>query len=368
MIVKKISLIPLRIPLVEPFIISLGPLTHAENVFVKMELDDGSIGWGECSPFRSIHGENIATCMAIGKEIAAQFINCEVTTPDRLLQLMDRAVYGNTSIKSAFDIAFHDLLSRRKEMPLYKFLGGTSTRTLFTDYTVSLSSLEKMTADALKIISNGFPVVKVKLGGTPTEDVERIQAIRTAIGDDIPIRIDANQGWNLSGATIALNEMKQLKIQVCEEPLPRWKYHELPLLRQAINIPLMADESCFDEHDAQKLITLQACDGFNIKLGKSSGIVRAQRIAELAKNNNILLQVGGFLESRLGFTAAAHFALAHPSINYIDFDTPLMFTEDPVEGGITYGNNGSITLSDRPGLGAGLKPDSFQENDQIIVQ
>jgi hypothetical protein len=368
MIIKRISLIPLRIPLVEPFIISLGPLTHAENVLVKMEREDGSIGWGECSPFRSIHGENIATCMAIGKEIAAQLIHCEVTRPDQLLQLMDRTVYGNTSIKSAFDIAFHDLLSREKEVPLYKLLGGTSTRTLFTDYTISLSSREKMTADAVKIIDNGFPVVKVKLGGTPTEDIERIQAIRAAIGYATPIRIDANQGWDLSGATIALNALEQLKIQVCEEPLPRWKYHELPSLRRAVKIPLMADESCFDEHDAQKLIALQACDGFNIKLGKSSGIVRAQRIAELANNNNILLQVGGFLESRLGFTAAAHFAMAHPQINYIDFDTPLMFTEDPIGGGITYGNNGSITLSDQPGLGASLKPDSFRETDQEIVQ
>lgn len=368
MIISRISLIPLRIPLTEPFIISLGPLTHAENVIVKMESVSGKIGWGECSPFRTIHGETIATCMAIGQEIAQQLIGRSVETPEHVLQTMDRSIYGNTSIKSAFDIAFHDLLAQEKEVPLYRLLGGTSMRTLFTDYTVSLSTPEKMTADALKIVKKGFTVVKVKLGGDPTEDVIRLRAIRNAIGSSIPLRIDANQGWDSAGAVHALRAMNDLTIQVCEEPLPRWKYRELATIRTETAIPLMADESCCDENDALKLIELNAVDAFNIKLGKSSGFVRAQRIAALAHVNRITLQVGGFLESRLGFTAAAHFAMAYPTIDYIDFDTPLMFTEDPVDGGIHYGENGSITLPDAAGLGAQLKSGAFSESDQVIVE
>ena len=114
----------------------------------------------------------------------------------------------------------------------------------------------------------------------------------------------------------------------------------------------MADESCCDHHDARRLIDLQACDSLNVKLGKSSGIFKALKIIKIAEDNNINIQLGGFLESRLAFTAAAHLALSSDSIVYFDFDTPLMFVDDPVTGGITYDSKGVITVPDTLGLGA----------------
>lgn len=367
MLITCISIHSLRVPLKEPFIISLGPLHHAENVVVKMESSNGRCGWGECSPFRTIHGESNATCMSVGRELAGQLVGKDIDSPDQLLALLDKLYYGNTSIKSAFDIAFHDLLARNKEMPLYRLLGGGANRTLFTDYTVSLAAKEKMADDARWIVQQHFPVIKVKLGGTPREDIERIRAIRAAAGPDIPIRIDANQGWSVEGALEALHGLATFNIQHCEEPLPRWQYSELPHLRSHSTIPIMADESCCDENDAAKLILLNACDGINIKLGKSSGIVRATRIAALAENAGKKIQVGGFLESRLGFSASAHFALAQRGVDYIDFDTPLMFTEDPIIGGIKYGKNGAIEVPEAPGLGAELLPEFEECGERIVV-
>ncbi|WP_317196087.1 enolase C-terminal domain-like protein [Hymenobacter siberiensis] len=107
-------------------------------------------------------------------------------------------------------------------------------------------------------------------------------------------------------------------------------------MRAASPIPIMAVESCGDEHDAARLIQLQACQMLNIKLGKSSGFHRAQKIAQLGQAAGLTLQVGGFLESRLGMTAAAHLALSNPAIQHCDFDTPLMFAADPVVGGFRY--------------------------------
>jgi len=114
----------------------------------------------------------------------------------------------------------------------------------------------------------------------------------------------------------------------------------------------MADESCCDHLDAARLIKIKACDLFNIKLGKSGGIFKALKILRLCEKNNIDVQVGGFLESRLGFTASAHLAMCSEKVKYFDFDTPLMFSEDPVEGGIAYGESGRIDLSESNGLGA----------------
>ncbi|MFM2207037.1 MAG: hypothetical protein RL213_1012 [Bacteroidota bacterium] len=367
MYISRITLFPIRIPLKEPFIISLGPLTHAENVFVRIETSDGLTGWGECSPFRTIHGESVRTCMAVGEDMARRIVNQDISSPENLLETMDRSVYANTSIKSAFDIAFHDLLAQQRHVPLFRLWGDIPKRPLYTDYTVSLSGKEKMVSDAKRILDEGYPVIKVKLGGAPEEDIDRIQAIRSAVGTGIAIRIDANQGWSLEGAKTALHAMAGLGIEHCEEPLPRWQYDLLPELRSHVSIPLMADESCCSEYDAQRLIDSNACQGINIKLGKSSGFVRARRIASTAGAAGMKLQVGGFLESRLGFTASAHFAVAYPEITCIDFDTPLMFTADPVSGGISYGRNGRIELGEEPGLGACLHPDRMNSSESVTV-
>jgi L-alanine-DL-glutamate epimerase-like enolase superfamily enzyme len=129
----------------------------------------------------------------------------------------------------------------------------------------------------------------------------------------------------------------------------------------------MADESCGDEHDAERLIELGACDYLNIKLGKAGGILKALRIVKLAEKAGIHLQVGAFMESRLAMTAFAHFALCSEKIEHYDFDTALMFSEDPVEGGISYEKNGVIRLPEEPGLGARIKLSALEKMDKVII-
>ena len=132
-------------------------------------------------------------------------------------------------------------------------------------------------------------------------------------------------------------------------------------------MPIMADESCCDHHDASRLIELNACDSFNIKLGKSSGIFKAQKIIKLAEAAKMQLQIGGFLESRLGFTASAHLALTSENILYCDFDTPMMFEEDHVTGGISYWQNGIVNVPDSPGLGAKVDDTYLNGLEKVII-
>src|SRR6185369_6652017 len=194
-------------------------------------------------------------------------------------------------------------------------------KTLTTDYTVSIGEAAKMAENAAKYKQQGFPVIKVKLGETMEKDAERIHLIREAIGYDLPLRIDANQGWDLKTAIATLKELKRYNIQHCEEPIARWDFMRLRKVKKKSPIPIMADESCCDHHDAKRLIDLKACDLLNVKLGKSGGIFKAFKILNLAEQAGMKMQMGGFLESRLGFTAAAHLALCSDSIIYCDFDT-----------------------------------------------
>ncbi|MEP6616869.1 MAG: dipeptide epimerase [Ginsengibacter sp.] len=365
--VSRIEVYKLSIPLIEPFVISLGPVDSAENVIVIIHTRDGIKGFGECSPYTMINGESMDTCFIVAGYLGKSLIGHDALDISSCSILMDNIIYGNTSIKSAFDIALYDIASQHAGLPLYSFLGGKNNKVLTTDMTVSIGDPEKMKADALKFKQQGFPAIKVKLGENKEIDVERIRGIRQTIGNEIPLRIDANQGWHTSDLAIdILQALAPFNIEHCEEPIPRWRFMELGKVTAASPIAIMADESCGDHHDAERLIQLNACQMFNIKLGKSSGFFKAMKMIELASRAKMHLQIGGFMESRLGMTASAHLALTNDCIVHCDFDTPLMFTEDPVEGGIIYKANGVIEVPNVAGLGAVIS-DSYLKNAEKMA-
>ncbi|MBN8862765.1 MAG: dipeptide epimerase [Sphingobacteriales bacterium] len=366
LVITQIELYKLFIPLKEPFVISLGPIYNAENVLVVIRTNQGITGYGECSPFMSINGESADTGLVVAQYFAKVLKGTDPLAIEEQIARMDKIIYGNHSIKSAFDMALYDIAAQHAGMPLYQYLGGINKKDIITDYTVSIGEPAQMAKDALRIQAEGYPAIKIKLGSHGPTDVERIRAIRQAVGPDIPLRIDANQGWTVSEAIATLQALAPFDIQHCEEPIARWAFMELPQVRAASPIPIMSDESCGDDHDAERLIRLKACDYMNIKLGKSGGIFKALKMVKLVEAAGMHLQVGAFMESRLAMTAFAHFACCSPIIEHYDFDTALMFQEDPVSGGIIYRPNGLIELPTQPGLGAGIKPEWEKKMEKII--
>lgn len=359
-IIKRISIYKLSIPLKKPFIISLGPIYTADNIVVTVETASGIKGFGECSPFMTINGESQQTCFEVGGYLATVLKGKNVLDIAGNHAAMNQVIYGNSSIKSAIDIAMHDAAAQYAEIPLWKFLGGKKNKKLFTDYTISLGTPDEMATHAGELKKKGFKIIKVKLGGKAEEDVARMQAIRNAIGKKIALRVDANQGWSRADAVKVLNGIAPLGIQYCEEPIARWDFMNLKTVRKKSKVKIMADESCCDEHDAARLIALKSCDMFNLKLGKSSGLYRALKIIRLAEQAKMPMQIGGFMESGLAMTANAHLGFTSRYIQYFDFDTPMMFTEEPVTGGIRYGKSGEVNLPEGNGLGASVSEERLK--------
>jgi L-Ala-D/L-Glu epimerase len=352
--ILRIDVIPLRIKLKKPFVISLGPVYYAENVVVKIVTRSGFTGFGECSPFRSINGESLETAQVVGRYLSDTLMGQDPLDIEACISRMDSCIYGNSSIKSAFDIALHDIAAQSVKMPLFAFLGGKQSRKLVTDYTVSFGNPQMMVDEAIGIMNLGYQAIKIKVGGALREDIHRVREIRKAIRTEIPLRLDANQGWSPDTAIGVLSELDGMNIEFCEEPIPRWDFMNLAKVREKSPIPIMADESCSDHHDLERLISIGACDYVNIKLGKSGGLFNALKMIKIAEKSGIKLQIGGFVESRLGFTASAHLALSSDCVSWCDFDTPLMLEEDPVVGGIRYGSGGSVEIPGGMGLGAGI--------------
>ena len=364
-IITKIEIIKLNIPYKEPFVISLGVIPEATNVVIRVHTNTGLTGTGECAPFVFIVGETQETVFELAKKVGKMLVGRDPFAIEERLQEIDRAVKGNPTMKSAFDMALYDLLALRANLPLYCLLGGSNNREIHTDMTISIGDPEKVARDAVEFKKAGFPAIKVKLGTTTREDVARIKAIREAVGPDYPIRIDANQGWDTITAIETLKALESFGIEHCEEPIPHWNNRELVKVRENSPIPIMADESVFDHHDAFRLASMGACDYFNIKFSKSGGINKALKILAVAEAAGIKCQVGCMSESRFALTALMHLVLANENIVYYDMDSSLMLNTDPVTGGIQYMGAGLWILGENPGIGAGFD-EAFLESMELI--
>jgi len=338
------------IPMV-PFTIATGTMDYAQNIFIRIHTDAGCYGVGECSAFPMIVGETQATCFEMAKDFAALWKGKDARAIDARMEELHAFTAFNATIKSAFDMALYDLAAKAAGQPLYRYLGGTK-KEIETDLTIGIDTPENMAKTAIEFKHNGVRMIKVKLGKNAAQDVDRIRQIRAAIGPDIILRIDANQGWSFDDAKTALTEMAPFGIQFCEQPMRHWNDGLLPELRSATTIKIMADESAFNRHDVRRLIAAKACDYVNIKFAKSGGILEATAISEICRSADIPCMMGGMLESRVALTAFAHFALAHDNIIFHDMDTCLLgHTTDPVKGGVRY-RGYFLDIPDEPGLGA----------------
>lgn len=264
-------------------------------------------------------------------------------------------------------MAFYDLLAKSAGMPLYQLLGGGNVREIHTDMTVYLGKPDKMAREALLYKNEGYPAIKVKLGTTEKEDIARIHAIREAVGYDIPIRIDANQGWDPVTAIRILKFLEKYEIEHCEEPIPHWNNRDLVRVRNNSPIPIMADESVFDHKDAFRLASLGACDYFNIKLPKCGGIHNALKIIAIGEAAGIKSQVGCMSESRYALTALTHLVAARNNIVHFDIDSSFAHAEDPVTGGIQYKGKGKWELPETPGIGADFDSQFIEGMEKVVI-
>lgn len=348
--ITHINIYRFSIPM-EPFVIATGTMDYAQNVFIRIYTDTEYYGVGECSAFPMIVGETQETCLVMAKEFARLWKGKSPEDIEERIQDLHNFTAHNSTIKSAFDMALYDLNAKIKGLPLYKFLKGQK-RIVETDMTIGIGSPDEMTEAAIRYQSQGARVLKIKLGKKPELDLQRIQKIRKGVGKDMILRIDANQGWDFEEALYCLNGMNNLNIEFCEQPMRTWYDDKLPELKKKTSIKIMADESCYNHHDARKLINSQSCNFINIKFAKSGGINEGLKIHDTALKAGVSCMIGSMLESRIALSANLHFAYACEGIKYFDLDTCLLgHLIDPVRGGVTY-QGFFLDIPDNPGIGA----------------
>ncbi|MDR1508007.1 MAG: dipeptide epimerase [Synergistaceae bacterium] len=342
----------LVIPLLKPFKTALRSTDAVATNIVEVTTDGPFSGYGEAPPTAAITGETDGSIRgAIETRIAAALTGKDAENLNELLDALERSIVGNSSAKAAVDAALHDLWGKCCGMPLYRLLGG-SGRVLSTDYTISLNEPEEMARDTKEAVSKGYRALKIKVGSDLALDMARLSAVRKSAGPDILLRADANQGWKPKEAIRAIKFMEDsgLAVELVEQPVASWDIEGLKQVTEAVDTPVMADESARSPRDALKLIASRAADMINIKLMKSGGIRGALAICAMAESAGMECMIGCMMESKISVTAAAHLAMARGVITRCDLDAPILCSEDPVGGGAEYSGT-SITVTDSPGLG-----------------
>jgi len=352
-IIRSIETIAVAVPLTKPFKTAIRTVSTAHAVYVKITCEDGAVGWGEATPAHVITGDSIGSITyALEKVIAPRLIGLDIRRRELLFNVLQQSIVRNTSAKAAVDMAVYDLLGQHARLPLFKLLGGYRSE-FETDFTVSVNDPAEMAEDAAWYVQSGFNVLKVKVGiGQISDDLARIKAIRDRVGTGPKIRLDANQGWNAKEAVRAIGTMEDagFDIELIEQPVRADDIDGLKYVTDHTLTPIMADESVFSAREALRILQVRAADLINIKLMKCGGIHEALKINALAEIYGVQCMVGSMIETKLGITAAAHFAASQPNITRFDFDAPLMLMEDIVSGGIVYEGR-VIRFPEKPGLG-----------------
>ena len=354
--IRAVETTPLDIPLREPFGISGGAQVMANNVLLRVELDDGTVGYGEAAPLPPYNGETQAHALHALRDCAAWLPGRDARAWWELGgELVSRATSPAGSARAALEMALLDACAQQDAVPLWRFFGGAGT-TLETDMTITTGSVEAAAAAAVAIRQRGIRTIKVKVGGA--EDVEhdlaRLAAIREAASDGGLI-IDANGGLTRQTASALAQGLKARDITpvLLEQWLPKEDLAGHRLLRIETGWKVAADESVVTPEDARRVIAEKAADVINIKFMKA-GISAALDVAEVARAHKIGLMIGGNIESILAMTVSACFAAGFGGFRFADLDTPLFLAENPFRGGFKL-EGGTISLG-ATSAGHGVRP------------
>jgi L-Ala-D/L-Glu epimerase len=315
-----------------PFRISRSVSDSRKNVIVEI---DGGIGEAAPSPYYGDNAETIIECL---EKVKNQIVD-DPFQIETILSNLDNTIVGNYPVKAAIDMALYDLVGKRLNIPIYRFLGLDGEKTLTTSFTIGIDTPDKMKEKTKE--AKGFLVYKVKVG--VENDIEMVKAVREVT--DANIRVDANAGWkNAEEALTKIDQLKKYKIEFVEQPIDPNDKDGLLKIKKESEIPIFIDEHLMTSKDIPSFAGL--CDGINIKLAKCGGIREALRMIHVARAHGLQMMIGCMIESSVGIAAAAQLgSLA----DFLDLDSNLLISNDPYEGMTV--KEGRIYLSGMPGLG-----------------
>ena len=321
-----------------------------DNVFLTLETDEGYQGWGMAAPDEVITGEDAASVIdAYNNHIESCMKGENPFYYSRLYEELRDKIPGQASALAMIEMALYDLVAQKADVPLYQLLGGYREK-IVTSVTIGVMELTDVLERVQKLLQQGIKAIKIRGGEDVERDIRVVEAVRKLTGKNIAITFDANQGYSLIEAAHFIRNIKNVGLELIEQPTSPDLTMQWHFLRQEGNIPIMADESLKKLSDSFALTSRQAVDFLNIKLMKVGGITPALQINSSARSANVRCMIGGMDECSLGISAGLHVALARPNISHADLDSWMDIENDPFAGLVIL-QDGYLLPNLLPGLG-----------------
>lgn len=355
MVIEAIDVVPLSVPLVEPFVIATGRIETTRAVLVRLTLRDAlgrrAVGLGEAAALPPVTREDQPELLVQLTTAASRLSGRRLADRDELAAVLDDVFAGQPVSRAGLECAVLDAWARLLDRPLCTWLAGAPPRALETDITLPIAPPDHMATLAARHRAAGFRIFKVKVGKAIDDDIAALTRIAHRV-PDARFRLDANEGFTADQALRVLDVIAagRLHLECFEQPCRRDDLAGMARLTAERRVPIVADESVHSLDDLERVHQARAATGVNLKLAKSGGLLGALAIGQRARALGMTVMCGGMVETRLGMAAMGHVACALGGVDYVDLDTAFLLDGDPFTGG--YRSEGAtLHILDTPGLG-----------------
>jgi L-alanine-DL-glutamate epimerase-like enolase superfamily enzyme len=360
--IRRVEVFGVAVPLVGPgFRNAYITKKTQKSAIVRLTAEDGTVGLGNIDPSPGYSIETIEQSLAALREhLSACVHGQDAANPHRIVAAMDAALRGHLDAKAAIEMACVDMLARRLGVPVHQYLGGAVVDTVRFNAWIGILPPDEAASEARKWFDRGFRSAKIKVGGGIEADRERVRAVREAVGPTMALRADANAGYSVDQAIALGRLLEPFDLQLLEQPVADQDLAGMARVRQAIGIPVMADESITDHASLIAVIRADCADIVKLKVMKQGGFLKCRRMLETATAAGMKVVIGhGF---GLGVNTVAEIMLACTSagvLEGLECVGPLKTADDIVRAKLDL-DAGSIAVPGGPGLGVELDDEKLR--------
>ena len=355
--ILEIEPILVDVPLKAPVHGVHGVTTVQRSVLVRAAGDEGVEGYGNVDPMPGYSAMSATDVYDTVLGLVPALLGGDPFNLHRALAIMDRHVEERFEAKAAVEMALCDLKARALGLPVHSLLGGAVRTEVALNAWIGAVTPAQAACEAVEWLARGFTTAKIKVAGASDEGIERVAAVRAAVGGRMALRVDFNESLTLGEAAGFIRRLKPYDLTLVEQPIPRAQIAGLAEIRRAVGIPLMADESVTGPATLIEIIKREAADIVKVKVMKQGGLLKTRRMVECAAAAGLRVVIGhGF---GLALSTLAEAAVAATSLSVLpgcEAVGPLKMAGDVV-GEPLHLDSGVIRLSDAPGLGARVDPD-----------
>jgi L-alanine-DL-glutamate epimerase-like enolase superfamily enzyme len=356
------------IPYRSPYRMAPGETRHKKQIIILVDTDEGITGVGETGVTLIERGGETqeAIYITIKRYFTPLLIGMDPFDISLVIDRLEGFNQGRTGFlcaKAGVDQALYDIMGKATNLPVARLLGGVHRTNFQVSRSLGVKTPKEMAQDALRLKSTGYAMLTIKVGFNVKEDIERVAAVRDAVGSDYPLEIDVNGAYNVEVAIPTLRKMERYGIEAIEQPVPWWDLQGMKEVRLALDTPITADESAWTPHDVANIARAGAADTICLKPVKNGGLFLTRRMAEMAEAAGMGVLMGSKHPLSPGTAAILHFAAALPCVHHVlGYGSPMeRLTDDVCDPPIEMNKDATVSLPAGAGLGINLSEEKLRK-------